>query len=233
MTRAIDVAPGTLVVFRDIGCPWAHLCLERLWAGRARLGLEGAVTFELRSFPLELFNERPTPKPTLDAEIALLARHAPEAGYRPWSAPEHHWPVTMLPALEAVAAAATVSARGAEQLDRALRLGFYRDHETVCMRHVIVRHAAACPDLDPDAFGAVFDSGRARRAVLDDFVTAKRAATGSPHVFAPGGYDLHNPGIELHWESGAPVIDADDPGVYEDLLLRAAAGAVPSGPGAR
>lgn len=212
-------------MFRDIGCPWAHLCLERLWAARVRLGLEGAIVFELRSFPLELFNERPTPKPVLDAEIALLAGHAPEAGYHPWSRPDHHWPVTTLPALEAVAAAATLSAVGAEQLDRALRLGFYRDHETICMRHVILRAAAACPDLDGGAFAEVFDSGRARRAVLDDFELARQGlVTGSPHVFAPGGYDLHNPGIELHWEAGAPVIDADDPSLYEELLRRAVHG---------
>jgi predicted DsbA family dithiol-disulfide isomerase len=221
----IEAKPGTLVVFRDLGCPWAHLCLERLWSARARLGLEGAVTCELRAFPLELFNERPTPKPTLDAEIALLSAHAPEAGQRPWSAPDHHWPVTMLPALEAVAAAALSSRSGAEQLDRALRLAFYRDHQTICLRHVILEAARTCPDVRLDAFVEAFDSGAGRRAVMADFELARSdAVRGSPHVFAPGGYDLHNPGIELHWEGKTPVIDRDDPDVYERLLLAAAGG---------
>jgi hypothetical protein len=33
---------------------------------------------------------------------------------------------------------------------------------------------------------------------------------------------VHNPGIELHWEEGRfPVIDKDDPSIYEELLERA------------
>lgn len=63
---------------------------------------------------------------------------------------------------------------------------------------------------------------------------AEKAATdgvrGSPHLFLPDGTDLHNPGVELHWEGekgrGFPVIDSDDPSVHGDLLRRAA---VPAG----
>ena len=45
---------------------------------------------------------------------------------------------------------------------------------------------------------------------------------GSPHLFLPDGTDVHNPGMELHWEGehgiGFPVVDADDPEVYTCLL---------------
>jgi hypothetical protein len=44
--------------------------------------------------------------------------------------------------------------------------------------------------------------------------------------FLPDGTDMHNPGIEMHWQgeagTGFPVIDHDDPTVYDDLLKRAA-----------
>lgn len=51
-------------------------------------------------------------------------------------------------------------------------------------------------------------------------------AQGSPHFFLADGSDVHNPGIELHWQgdpgAGFPVVDDDDPGVYDDLVQQAA-----------
>lgn len=34
----MDVAPGTLVIYSDIGCPWAYASVHRLHETRARLG---------------------------------------------------------------------------------------------------------------------------------------------------------------------------------------------------
>jgi len=49
---------------------------------------------------------------------------------------------------------------------------------------------------------------------------------GSPHLFPSDGTDAHNPGIRMHWEAepgrGFPVIDADDPSVYDSLVTTAA-----------
>lgn len=49
---------------------------------------------------------------------------------------------------------------------------------------------------------------------------------GSPHFFLADGSDVHNPGIELHWEgepgSGFPVVDTDDPSAIDELVRRAA-----------
>ena len=48
---------------------------------------------------------------------------------------------------------------------------------------------------------------------------------GSPHVFCPDGTDVHNPGITMTWTKdpgrGFPVIEKDDPTVYDELLRRA------------
>jgi hypothetical protein len=39
----IDVRPGTVVMYSDIGCPWASLALHRLRKRRAELGLDDVV----------------------------------------------------------------------------------------------------------------------------------------------------------------------------------------------
>jgi hypothetical protein len=49
---------------------------------------------------------------------------------------------------------------------------------------------------------------------------------GSPHLFLADGSDYHNPGIDLRWEGDGPearpVIDKDDPSIYDEIVERAA-----------
>lgn len=56
-------------------------------------------------------------------------------------------------------------------------------------------------------------------------MSASGEVKGSPHFFLADGTDVHNPGVELHWEGeheeGFPVIDADDPQAFERLLQAA------------
>ncbi|MDQ4126017.1 MAG: DsbA family protein [Actinomycetota bacterium] len=222
-----DIPPGRIVVFADIGCPWAHVAVHRLHETRARLGLDDRVTFDVRAFPLELFNGQPTPKKVLDAEIPVTGALAPDAGWQMWQRPEHEYPVTMLPALEAVHAAKEQGLRLAEQLDRALRRGFFGASGNVSMRHEILDIATSVPGLDVEALARALDDGRARQAIADDRAVAEGdEVNGSPHVFLPGGEDVHNPGIEMHWEGdhgeGFPVVDKDDPSIYERMLAAAA-----------
>lgn len=222
-----DIPRGRVVVFADIGCPWAHVCVHRLHETRKRLGLEGRVVFDVHAFALELFNRQPTPKKVLDAEIPVAGALEPDAGWEMWQRPDHEYPVTMLPALEAVHAAKEQGLEIAEQLDRALRRGFFGGSRNVSMTHEILDVAAAVPGLDVAALEAALGDGRARRALADDRALADgEEVDGSPHVFLPGGASVHNPGIEMHWEGGHgegfPVVDKDDPGVYERLLAAAA-----------
>src|SRR5690349_10089527 len=99
----LDVAAGTLVVYGDIACPWSHLCVHGLRKARQRLGLDdpvdpnSRVDLDLRSFPLELFNARPTPKRTLDAEVPVVGALDPSAGWQVWQRPDFEYPVTTLP----------------------------------------------------------------------------------------------------------------------------------------
>jgi predicted DsbA family dithiol-disulfide isomerase len=222
-----EIPPGRIVVFADIACPWAHVAIHRLHETRAALGLEDRVTFDLHAFPLEILNGRPTPKNVLDAEIPVTGALAPDAGWQMWQRPEHEYPVTMLPALEAVHAAKEQGQKVAERLDRALRRAFFGASRNVSMRHEILDVASTVPGLDAGALAAALDDGRARSALADDRAVAEGdEVDGSPHLFLPGGEDVHNPGIEMHWEGehgeGFPVVDKDDPSIYERLLRAAA-----------
>ena len=131
--------------------------------------------------------------------------------------------MTVLPANEAVRAAKAQSAAAAEQLDMALRLAFFRDSRCISMLHEVVDVACGCDAVDADALVAALEDGRARGPMMADHRAHADEVRGSPHFFLADGSDVHNPGIRLHWEdAGYPVVDADDPGVYEDLVRRAA-----------
>jgi predicted DsbA family dithiol-disulfide isomerase len=223
-----DVAPGTIVVYADIGCPWAHVAVHRLLATRADMGLDGEVVLDHRAFALELANAQPTQKRILDAEVPVLGALDPAAGWQMWQGDDWAWPVTTLPAMEAVEAAKEQGLPASEQLDRALRVAFFGASRCISLRAVILDVASGCPRVDVDLLAAALDDGRARKAVMEQhrLGEASEEVRGSPHLFLPDGTDCHNPGISLRWEGrpgqGFPVVLGDDPSVYGDLLVRAA-----------
>jgi len=207
------VARVTVVtIWSDLGCPWARLAVERLWRARERLGAD--VALDHRVFALEVVNARPTPKPALDAETAVIGELLPEAGWSPWRGRDWEYPVTTLPAMEAVQAAKEQGLAASEQLDRALRAALFRESRCVSMRHVILDVAGGCDLVDPDALATALDDGRARSAVM---AAAPEGVRGSPHLFRDGR-DWHNPGIRMRWDGHRPLVDADDPSVYESIV---------------
>jgi predicted DsbA family dithiol-disulfide isomerase len=223
----VKAAPGTIAVWSDLGCPWSHAVVWRLWDARRRLGLEDRVRFDHHAFPLELFNSEPTPKARTDAEWRVAATLAPRAGWQSWSAPEHAWPVTMLPPMEAVHAAKLQSLAASEELDRSLRRAFWSESRCISLRHVILEVANECERVDVAGLAAALDDGRARRALHDDWETARGDdVRGSAHLFAPDGTNAQNPGITIGWSDdggeGTYRIEADDPAAIEGLVRRAA-----------
>jgi predicted DsbA family dithiol-disulfide isomerase len=222
LSRMIEVRPQTVVVYGDIGCPWAHLAVYRLHSARTRAGLEEAISFDIRCFPLELFNSRPTPKLTLDAETAVAGGLDPEAGWKLWSERESTYPVTTLLAMEAVHAAKEQGLGLSDRLDRALRVAFFRDSRCISMHHVILEVSEEVPGLDIAALESALKDGRARSAVFADKEDAERNdVKGSPHLFTPDGSNFHNPGIKMHWEGkrgGFPVIEEDDQSIYDRIV---------------
>ena len=222
----IEVPPNSMVLFSDIGCPWAHAAVHRWHETRSQLGLEDKVELHHHFFPLEVVNGRPTPKRVLDAEIPVAGALAPAAGWETWQGQTYEYPVTTLPALEAVAAAAEQGVAPAAELDRALRRAFFGQSLCISMRHVILEVASMCDGVDVERLTEALDSGRHRNTVLRDRRAAESdAVKGSPHFFLPDGSDWHNPGVEMHWEgesgTGFPVVDKDDPSAYEEMFDRA------------
>ena len=223
----MEVAPHTIAVWSDIGCPWSHVVVWRLHEARRRLGLEGRVAFEHHAFPLELFNSEPTPRIQRDAEWPIAARLAPHAGWQAWSAPDHAYPVTMLPPMEAVQAARAQSAAAAEELDRGLRRAFWGESRCISLRHVILEVAAESDAIDVGALAEAIDDGRARRALMADWALARGdEVRGSAHLFAPDGTNAQNPGLEIAWvddpSGGRATVERDEPAALDDLLRRAA-----------
>ncbi|MDQ3679040.1 MAG: DsbA family protein [Actinomycetota bacterium] len=221
-------ARRTIAIWSDLACPWAHVAVARLHRVRDELGLANQVRFDHRVFPLELINEGPTARSTLDAEVAVVGALEPAAGWQVWQGRDSAYPVTTLPAMEAVQAVKEQSLGASEALDRELRAALFARSECISLRPVILDAASRTRAVDVDALADALDEGRARRTVMDDFEEATGGTVrGSPHVFLPDGTDSHNPGVEMHWEGekgrGFPVVDSDRPDVYFDLLRAAAA----------
>jgi predicted DsbA family dithiol-disulfide isomerase len=225
----ISVEPGTVQVWSDLGCPWSHAVVWRLWEARRRLDLEGRVRFDHHAFPLELFNDEPTPRWHIDVEAPVVESIAPRAGWQPWSAPDSAWPVTLLPPMEAVQAAKLQSLEASEALDRGLRRALYGESRCISLRNVIIEVAQETDAVDVAALAEALDAGRARQALIDDWKVAQGdEVRGSAHLFVPDGTNAQNPGIGIGWkDDGSPFgrywIEHDDPAAIDDLVRRAAA----------
>ena len=228
MSEHPPVAPGTLVMYADVACPWATLAVERFWQARERAGSQ--VLLDVRCFPLELINAEPTPKGNLDRELGAIAAAERAMGWLPWQKEDWAWPGTVLLALEAVQAAKQEAVGGlaaSGELDRALRRAMYVDSRPIGLHTEIVAIARSCRSVDADALEELLVRGAARASVFEQERDRERyGVKGSPHVFLADGTDVHNPGIELGSTAGGGkgwiVIRKDDPTVWDDLVRRAA-----------
>jgi len=225
-------AAHTIIVYSDLWCSFAHLAVHRLHTIRHRLGLDAIVKFDHRAFPLELLNGTSSPRPGTDSEVAAIGRLDPDAGWRLWQGLDWAYPSTSLPALEAVQAAKAQGLAASEALDLGLRRAFWVESRNISLRPVILAVAADTGVIDTDALADALDDGRARRTLTEQYHTARSdAVTCSPHLFLPDGTNHANPGVEVHYTGeygvGFPIVTADDPTIYHDLLTRAAAATDP------
>ncbi len=216
---------GVITVYADVGCPWAGLALHGLRRARERMGAE-SVFIDLRAFPLEVINGRPTPKPHVDAEVAVIGALEPSLGWQPWTGNDHAYPVTTLLALEAVQAAKRPEVGGliaSDALDAALRTAFFAESRCVSMLTVVLEVAEACPEVDEKALTKCMHFGAGRAEVITQCRNASDGAVaGSPHVFLPDGTEWHNPGVEMSMTGehgkGFPRVSSYDPSAYEEII---------------
>ena len=226
-TATVDVRPGTVAIYTDIVCGWSTVAIHRFLQARSRLGLDEQVHLDHRLFLLEDVNAFPVPKRFLDSEIPVLGPLAPELGWQLWQGDPATWPVSSLLANEAVHAAKEQGPRAAEELDHALRVALFRDSRCITLRHVILDVAGSCEHVDAGALKEALDSGRARGPMLADYEQHRDGVQGSPHLFFADGSDEANPGITKSWAGGGegqgyPVVERDDPTVWDELVRRAA-----------
>lgn len=220
-----QVEPGTVVAFTDVMCGWSTVAFHRFYAARAAAGLD-EVVLDPQLFLLEDVNQMALNTKIIEGEKPVVGALAEELEFKPWQRDPSEYPVSSLLANEAVHAAKHQSPRAAEQLDMALRLGFWRDSRCVTMRHEILDIAAGCDAVDVDQLADDLDSGRARGPMMRRYQSCRDDVQGSPHFFLADGSDIHNPGITMH-QVGSPgagflVLDSDDPSVFDRLVRRAA-----------
>lgn len=203
-----------ITVYSDIACPWAHVGVHRLHRAISDRGVEHEIRIDHRAFPLELVNDRPTPKHILDVETPTCADLEPDAG---WSFDPDPWtyPVSTLPALEAVQAAKAQGPHASAQLDRALRRSMFRDWRCLAVFAVVEDIASTVDGIDVDELRSTIRSGSARSDLwhqLDE--VNELQIPGSPTYVLSDGTTAHNPGVEFHWENEPGetlVIDVDEP----------------------
>ncbi len=221
-----------VTVWSDLGCPWASLALHVL---RERARATGVpLLIDHRAFPLELFNERPTPKDILDVEVAAIAARVPEVGWRPWHAAESGYAVTTLPAMAAVQAAKTPEVgglRGSDELDAALRHAFYVESRCISVHAEILAAAARCSAVELPALERALARGEGYEEVFGQWQIARGdEVQGSPHLFVSGRYAAHNPGVDFSWTAkpgfGFPRFDHYDP-AWADSVLALLTGPAP------
>jgi predicted DsbA family dithiol-disulfide isomerase len=219
----------TVTFWSDIGCPWATLALHTLHAAARERGVDLLV--DHRAFPLELFNRMPTPKGIVDAETVIIGGRVPDLGWRLWHAPESTYPVTTLPALEAVQAAkspAVGGLRASDELDTALRDAFYVRSLCISIPSVILEVAEQCEHVDQQqALAEALARGDGRAEVYRQWERAQRPdVQGSPHLFTADGHAAHNPGAVYHWTArppiGFPVLESYQQEWAGELLARLA-----------
>ncbi len=183
----------TVELYSDIHCPWAYLAVYRLrqvWPE-----YQDRVRLSFRALSLELKNRRPTPKPILDVEFDLMKEQEPDLPIQRWQAPEYLFVPTFLPAFEAEKAAEQQGEDAAWEFAWQVRLAFFDQSRTVCMRNELKR-VARDAGLDAEQFLIDWDSGRFRREVIAESHHGweELKVEGSPTFILPSGKQVHNPG---------------------------------------
>lgn len=208
-----------VTLWSDLHCPWSYVALLRFHRTRDRLGAD-EVALDSRIWPLELVNRRAVPERVVRNEMAVLAQLEPSAfsDYQGDS-----WPSTFFPAFEAQKWGYSMGQEIGERFDLALRRAFFLHSRDLSLRHELLAVAEA-EGLSPDPLAGALDEGRFRKEVMTDFQeSADLPIEGSPQFFLPDGRVVHNPGITKQVVRGLPVIEADHPSVYEDLIESALA----------
>lgn len=220
-TGAGGVAPtGTqaVVVYSDPRCPWAYVAVRRLLAAIDRRGVGSELHVDHRWFPLD-DDAMPADAEALDRKLAPIHDLEPDAGWHRWTGSDRTFPASSELAEAWIQAAKRESPAASTALDLAIRTALFAHGLDISDESVLADVATGVADLTVELVRSEVSSGRPaaeleRHAELagSDLVPA------SPTIVLADGTTWTNPGIEFHTEDGAPVIDADDPAVHDEIV---------------
>jgi predicted DsbA family dithiol-disulfide isomerase len=221
----------TIEVFSDLHCPWGYLAAFRL--GQLQPEWSGSVRLAWRCLPLEVVDSRGTPKHTLDQEVPYLLQIEPDIPARPWRRAEWEYPVTLLPAFEALKCAEAQGDEAALAFNWAVRRAFFAESRCVSLRHILIDIAREA-GLHLAAFVSDFDSGRYKHLVMEESDRGWNAlkVAGSPTLVLPSGEQRPYPATpELLWDAEEHVIgikpsdypEGDPLDIYRAIIAEALA----------
>jgi hypothetical protein len=200
---------------------------------RLRLLDRAGLRFVWASLPIEVVNRRGTPKDILDQEVELIQSIEPGLEIRRWAKRDWEWPVTILPAFEAVKCAEAQGDEQAWEYQWRVRQAFFRDSACISLRHVLLDLAEELGlDISQD-----FDSGRFRQKVMAECDEGwhQLKVRGSPTLVLPDGSVAAYSGLpEVTWSTRHARIEhveppKDDPMQVLKRLLDEARSASSSG----
>ncbi len=200
--------------------------LRKLWPEYER-----RVRIAWRTLSLEVKNRKSTPKNIVDVEIALMAQQEPKLPIGPWKAAEWQYPVTILPAFEALKCAMLQGDGPAWEFNWRARKAFFDESRCISTRHVLCELAGQS-GLDVEHFMRDWDSGRQRPTVLAESHRGweELKVPGSPTFVLPSGRQVHNPGaLRVTWGPNYSIQRVDPPQkawqeAFRELLDAAVAG---------
>lgn len=217
---ASPVAPsGTnaVAVYSDPRCPWAYVSVRRLLAAVERQGVGSELTIDHRWFPLD-DEAMPAEPDALDRKLEPFRALEPDADWHRWSGGAQ-FPRSSRLAATWVQAAKRVGPAASTALDRAIRVALFDDGRDIADESVLEDVAGAVLGEDVGTVRTEAASGRCdaelerhRELAQSDLVPA------SPTIVLTDGTAWTNPGIEFHTDDGVPVVDADDPDVYGEIV---------------
>ncbi len=152
----------------------------------------GRVRLVERAFPLEVYGSGPPDKQVLEQEWWLAALQEPEAAFQPYDNPD--WPITTLPAFEAVFCARQQDEAAARKLDLRIRWAFFAESTNIGRRELYADLAREA-GLEIGPFMKLFQGDRPRLAVREDGRVGKEryGVRGTPTLMDGNGKRLRHP----------------------------------------
>lgn len=217
-SAAAPTGTNAVVVYSDLRCPWAHVAVHRLLAAVERQGMGSELIVDHRWFPLG-DDAMPTDAAAVDAKLEPFRSLEPGLSWHRWSDGGARFPGESRTAAAWVQGAKQVSPAASMALDQALRMALFAQGSDITDSSVVEEVASTVGSLDVAAVRAEVESGRPdaeldRQAELaqSDLVPV------SPTIVLSDGTQWANPGITSHTDDGTPVVESDDPGVYDEII---------------